>query len=206
MCVCWGGGGVVYKRKFMVFQLKRLSTVSSKNKERKHKWGSWRRTLARIKRDRMNVLKTPHFWKIQTIRRLSRDGRTRHNSIVDETGSYFSTMYIVYFIISIFETWTVFPLFSLIFIRLPRVVITSSVAERRKRLEAIGWNSGYPLLRTLAGCFMSQMSQWVMSHESWVMSHLNHQTIHTTRGSIPEVKCCPKVVHISWCTSFKQAS
>ena len=121
VCVCVGGGGgagVAYKRKFMVFALKRLSTVSSKNKERKHKRGSWRRTLARIKRDRMNVLKTPHFWKIQTIRRLSRDGRTRHNSIVDETGSYFSTMYIVYFIINIFETWTVFPLFSLIFIRL----------------------------------------------------------------------------------------
>ena len=42
------------------------------------------------------------------------------------------------FIINIFETRTVFPLFSLNFSRLPRVVITSSVAERRKRLEAIG--------------------------------------------------------------------
>ena len=31
---------------------------------------------------------------------------------------------------------------SLNFIRLLRVVITPSVAERRKRLEAIGWNSG----------------------------------------------------------------
>ena len=33
---------------------------------------------------------------------------------------------------------------SLNFIRLPRVVITPSVVERRKRLEAIGWNSGKP--------------------------------------------------------------
>ena len=31
---------------------------------------------------------------------------------------------------------------SLKFIRLPRVVITPSVVERRKRLGAIGWNSG----------------------------------------------------------------
>ena len=38
VCVCWGrGAGVAYKRKFMVFALKWLSTVSSKNKERKHK-------------------------------------------------------------------------------------------------------------------------------------------------------------------------
>ena len=36
VCVCVGAG-VAYKRKFMVFALKRLSTVSSKNKERKHK-------------------------------------------------------------------------------------------------------------------------------------------------------------------------
>ena len=40
VCVLGGGGGgvgVAYKRNFMVFALKRLSTVSSKNKERKHK-------------------------------------------------------------------------------------------------------------------------------------------------------------------------
>ena len=30
------------------------------------------------------------------------------------------------------------------------------------------------------------------------------QTIHITRCSIPEVKCCPKVVHIGGCTSFKR--
>ena len=34
---------------------------------------------------------------------------------------------------------------SLNFIRLLRVVITPSVVERRKRLEAIGWISGYAL-------------------------------------------------------------
>ena len=37
------------------------------------------------------------------------------------------------------------PVPSLNFIRLLRVVITPSVVERRKRLEAIGWISGYPV-------------------------------------------------------------
>ena len=43
-------------------------------------------------------------------------------------------------------------------------------------------------------------------------NHLKHQIRQsisldfTSRCSIPELKCCPKVVHISWCKSFKQAS
>ena len=43
--------------------------------------------------------------------------RSNEAQLVDYFGSYLTTMYIVYFIINIFETRTVFPLFSLNFIR-----------------------------------------------------------------------------------------
>ena len=37
---------------------------------------------------------------------------------------------------------------------------------------------------------------YILPRHPW-RTDLNHQTIHTTRGSIPEVKCCQKVVDIS---------
>ena len=40
----------------------------------------------------------------------------------------------------------------------------------------------------------------------WEPFKPSDQTIHITRRSIPEVKCCPKVVHIGWSTSLKQAN
>ena len=75
------------------------------------------------------------------------------------------------------------------------VLILHGISWRIFEFHGIPWRLFTQDPRTCRYCYVHAPKNSLPRHPLRTIE--NHQTIHTTRVSIPEVKCCPEVVHIS---------